>query len=296
MRRRPGWYRSVAAALGALVALVVTGRADASELIARNASAVTLQVDARGVALLGYVRGGRALEVRAWGAVNAAPPREGARQVSFRLAYSIGRSGRFANVCGPYRGPRLRWLVAACTAPDGSHWAAQSWRRGLPVYGRRPSAARAARELRLSHWEGAPARLIVHLNWAYGRYDHLFGRLTYRGVPVHGFSSTPRGRPLDPFGRNVYVDTLGSAYGPGWRRENGFLTHRPTGAFCYGFYPHGSLPAGTGRRYRATVVGPGVTPDVSWVGRPRPYDRARDRALYRRQRVLYARDSVCDPV
>jgi hypothetical protein len=276
-------------------ALAAVAPADASQLIARNASDVTLEVDARGVALLRYVRGGRFRQVRAWGAVDARPPRVGGAQVSFHLVYSSGRS-RLANVCGPYTGPRLRWLVAACTARDGSHWAVQSWRRSLPVYGARARGLRAARELRLSHWRGAPARLTVHLNWAYGRFDHLFGTLTYRGVPVHGFASTPRGRPLDPFGRNVYVDTLDSAYGPGWRRENGFLTHRPTGAFCYGFYRHGSAPAGTGRRYRATVVGPGVTPDVSWVGRPRPYDRERDLALHRRQRVLYARDSVCDPV
>jgi len=41
--------------------------------------------------------------------------------------------------------------------------------------------------------------------------------------------------PLDSYGRNVFVDTFGSAYGPGWKRENSFLTHGPGGAFCYGF-------------------------------------------------------------
>ena len=34
-----------------------------------------------------------------------------------------------------------------------------------------------------------------------------------------------------------------SAYGSGWRRENSFLSHHGTGAFCYGFYPHGNLAA-----------------------------------------------------
>ena len=76
----------------------------------------------------------------------------------------------------------------------------------------------------------------------------------------------PAGNPLDTFGRNIYVDTFDSAYGTGWKRENSFLTHTSTGAFCYGFNPHGSHPAGKGTQYRATVEGPGVTPDVMWQG------------------------------
>lgn len=38
------------------------------------------------------------------------------------------------------------------------------------------------------------------------------------------------------------------------------------GDFCYGFYPHSGHPSGDGTRYRATAVGPGVTPDVAWEG------------------------------
>ena len=40
--------------------------------------------------------------------------------------------------------------------------------------------------------------------------------------------------------------------------------HKGTGMFCYGFYRHGSRPVGEGERYRATIIGPGVTPDVYW--------------------------------
>ena len=68
----------------------------------------------------------------------------------------------------------------------------------------------------------------------------------------------------------------------GWRRENSFLSQRGTGVFCYGFYPHdpypgypatGKRPEGKGERYRATVVGPGVLPDVTWEGAaPIAYD------------------------
>ena len=54
-------------------------------------------------------------------------------------------------------------------------------------------------------------------------------RFTYQGLPVYGFSHKLSGEPLDDYGRNIYLDTFNSAYGPGWRRENGFLTHNPTG-------------------------------------------------------------------
>ena len=77
------------------------------------------------------------------------------------------------------------------------------------------------------------------MDWAWHRCDHLFGTFTYGGTAGVRLQSTPRGAPLDTFGRNIYVDTFDSAYGAGWKRENSFLTHNPTGAFCYGFYPHG---------------------------------------------------------
>ena len=72
------------------------------------------------------------------------------------------------------------------------------------------------------------------------------------------------------------------AYGRGWRRENSFVTHKGTGVFCYGFYRHDPTSGGyvappnwprhhrrgpgVGKRYRLTVPGPGVTPDISWEG------------------------------
>jgi hypothetical protein len=135
----------------------------------------------------------------------------------------------------------------------------------LPNYGVAPDAAQSVWELRLSHWTGPLPELTVNTNWAYHKYDHLFGTFLYKGAPVHGFRSTAGGNPLDTFGRNLYVDTFNSAYGPGWKRENSFLMHKGTGTFCYGFYPHGNHPIGKGERYRATIIGPGVTPDVSVV-------------------------------
>jgi hypothetical protein len=250
--------------------------ASASQMIDRNARAVRLAVNAKGTALLTYRARGRTHHVLAWGAVNARVPTRGARQVAFRVDYSGGWGSQrrlvwksFRNVCGPYQGPALEYLVAACTAPDGSHWAIQKWRRMLPPYGFRPTGAESAVELHLSHWAGELPEFVVKQDWVYShRFDHLYGWLRYKDQGVYGFRSTRFGSPLDTWGRNVYVDTFNSAYGRGWKRENAFLTHRTSGAFCYGFFPHTwrgqRRPAGDGQVYRATVMGPGVTPILFW--------------------------------
>jgi hypothetical protein len=273
-----------------------------SELVARNATDVRLEVNRAGQALLAYRARGKQHHVLAWGATNAAPAESGQRQVTFRLDYSGGWGAfrrpvwkTFANACTPVR-PDLHWLVAACRAPDGSYWAVQSWQRTLPVYGMPAAPGRDAWELRLSHWTGSLPRLEVQFGWTYRRFHQIFGRLTYRGLGVYGFDHTLRGVPLDDYGRNIYVDTLDSAYGSGWRRENGFLTHPPTGGFCYGFYPHGDRPSGRGVRYRATVMGPGVTPDAYWEGTPpREYDRSFDLRADSYLLALLGRDRRCEP-
>ena len=147
----------------------------------------------------------------------------------------------------------------------------------LPNYGVKATPAQAVWELRLSHWTGDLPELTISTYWAWHQWDHLYGTFSYGGAPVFGFKATPAGNPLDTFGRNIYVDTFGSTYGSGWQRENSFLTHTNTGVFCYSFNPHGSRPAGKGTKYRATVEGPGVTPDVMWQGTaPGAYDKAAD--------------------
>jgi hypothetical protein len=245
--------------------------------------------------MITYVKGGQLRHVLAWGAVNAIVPSADAQQVAFKLDYSGGygkyRTLRYWQaagwVCLPYNGPAVAWQVAACRAPDGSYWALQSWQRALPDLGETPSGQQAAWELHLSHWTGAMPVLSITLDWSYRRFDHLFGSLTYAGTGVYGFRSTPAGLPLDSFGRNIYVDTFDSSYGPGWKRENSFLTHRPNGSFCYGFYPHGSRPAGNGTGYRATVIGPGVTPDLMWQGTaPGPYNAELDAAAQTQEKQL----------
>jgi hypothetical protein len=264
--------------------LALPPAASASELIDRNASRVTLAVSQDGKALITYRAQGKLHRVLGWGAINAIEPTRSRPQVKLKLDYSGGWGTfrrpvwkTFKNACRPYDGPALKWFVTGCLAPDGSYWALQSWQRMLPNYGLDPAPQQAVWELRLSHWSGDLPVLEVSTNWAYRRFDHIFGRFTYLGSPVFGFRATPAGVPLDTFGRNLYVDTFNSAYGKGWKRENSFLMHTGSGAFCYGFFKHGKRPAGKGQRYRATIIGPGLTPDIFWESAaPGTYSRELD--------------------
>lgn len=290
MRQGAAWWGVVFSAL-MLTTAFLPADAGASELIGRNATGVRLEADAAGRAAVTFRSEGQSRIVVASGAINARPPSRGSSQVAFALTVG-GRIG--PNACAPYKGPALAWLVTACTALDGSHWAVQAWQRMLPNYGAAASGDRAAWELRLSHWSGPLPVLEIWTDWSYRRFHHLYGRLTYRGAGVFGFASTRFGVPLDTYGRNIFLDTWGSAYGPGWKRENSFLTHAPGGAFCYGFYPHGGRGVGSGTRYRATVIGPGVAPDVMWQGpAPGAYDAAGDAEANAAQRELLAGDGRC---
>jgi hypothetical protein len=280
---------SIAAAALSLVlgAVLWAPAALASEPLADlNARVPTLAVNAKGEALVSYRRaGGPVRHVLVWGAINSRAPDSGQPQVHFNYDYAGGWGKyrhlywkTFRNGCGPYDGPQLVYLVTACKAPDGSYWALQRWQRGLPLLGFRPwLPAQRAWELHLSHWSGGLPTLEVSTNWTYGHtWEGLFGRLTYAGWAVNGLGSTRFGNPTDRYGRNVYIDTFDSAYGPGWKRESGILVHRPAGTFCHSFvpqkpfprYPSAALrPAAPGKLYRITVMGPGVTPVIQWRGK-----------------------------
>jgi hypothetical protein len=256
-----------------LAALLLPVGAHASQLVDRNASAIRLGLGRDGVAVVTYRARGATRRVLFWGAAGARPPTAGVAQVRLRADYTgglrtFGRPMR-PRACGRYDGPPLAWLVAACKASDGSYWALQSWQpqlphRGFPAW--RP--AQTDWWLSISHWRGEPAQLEVHADWAFGNAPDLFGRLTYGRLPVYALTLG------DTYGRNLYIDTYDSAYGAGWRRETSILTRGPSGVFCYSFWPtrDSSLPgapyrpAGKGTRYRITVKGPGVTPDVMWEG------------------------------
>ena len=280
--------------------MLVAPRARASDLIGMNAQDITLKV--RGSrALVEFHERGVARHVLLWGAVDARTPESGLPQVRFQHDYSGGLKvehravwKHFVDQCAPYDGPPLAYLVAACKAPDGTYWALQSWQRNLPHRGFDPwTDLQKSWELRVSHWSGPLAHLELYADWAFdGQAHDLFGRMTYGGVPVHGFHTTANGAPIDSYGRSLYIDTYGSAYGPGWKRETSIVFRKPSGAFCYSFWPTHDVslpgrparPEGHGSRYRISVVGPGVTPDVTAETRDLgPYDAA----VERRQDVLF---------
>jgi hypothetical protein len=267
----------------AAAACVLAAPASGSELVqVANAQLLSLQVNRKGEALLTYRRAdGSARRVLAWGAVNARAPSEEVPQVRFRWDYAGGwgkyRNGKywqtFRDGCSPYDGPALPMLVAACKAPNGSYWTVQAWQRKLPLLGFDPwLAAQSSWELHLAHFSGELPKLEVHANWTYGgRWQGLFGRYSYLGQPIFGFGANAKGVPKDRYGRNLYIDTYNSAYGDGWKRESGILTHKGTGTFCHSFVPQKPFagypsqdvrPAAAGERYRVTVGGPGVMPVV----------------------------------
>jgi hypothetical protein len=266
----------------AVASVVFTSAAAASDRLAVNASGVRLAVSADGsTAVVTYKQAGRLRHALVSGAVNALPPSQTVPQVRFTIDWTGGwqshRNGkwwqRIGNHCDRYDGPGLPALVAACDAPDGSHWALQVWQPKLPHRGYPPyRAGQTDWELDVSHWTGALADLEVHADWAFdGQAHNLFGRLVYNGAPVHGFHTVKAtGAPQDRYGRSLYIDTFDSAYGPGWKRETSIVFRNPTGVFCYSFWPtrdvslpgHPPRPAGFGSKYRIEVIGPGVTPNL----------------------------------
>jgi hypothetical protein len=303
MRRR-GFLRVGTGALF-LAAAAFAGGADASNLIDRNATAVRLVVTKDGAAHLLYSARGKFQHVVAYGGINAEFPNPAKKQVALKLNYSGGWGTRYyvrdpdrlVDTCAKYDGPALYWAIAACKAPDGSYWVAQNWQRMLPNHGIPPNADTGVWELRLSHWKGPLPALTVKTDWAYaGRWEHLYGSLTYLGRPMYGFHTTRYGAPTDNWGVLLYLDTLDSRYGKGWQRAESFVTHNPTGIFCYVQGPHNDgTPTGAGYRYRITAVGPGVLPDVVWLGNPPgAYDKARDEQANEEQRQSYS-DKACRP-
>jgi hypothetical protein len=269
----------------ALTAAVAGGgaAARASERVDVNATGVQLSVNSSHRALVTYRARGRTFHLLVWGAINARPPSQVVPQVHFRFDWSGGWKSQhrlvwktFKNRCARYDGPPLVYKVAACKAPDGSYWALQAWQPYLPHRGYPPWLSRQTEwELHISHWTGPLAQLEAYTDWAFSGQAHdLFGRLRYAGQPVYGFGIGKDGAPNDRYGRSLYIDTLDSAYGSGWKRETSISFRRGSGAFCYSFwpthdntlpgYPNNLRPAGNGKRYRITVEGPGVTPDVQW--------------------------------
>lgn len=273
--------RGISAAVTLLIALLVApSLASASDLVATSTSKEDLRVNAKGIAKVSYKSKGKQNCVLYKGALNAgAFERTGTpNATSFKYDRSCGwKTGwinhkerkKFKNTCGPYTGPALPYLVASCTAKDGSHWALQKWARTTPNYGGDPDEA--TKETRLSHFTGDPATLTIHPNWSWtGRFMHIATTFEYQGKPWYALNFKENGYVLDGIGRNVVIDSYDSDMGSGWKRVNAVLTHRPSGQLCFGFSPKTipgtSTKSGSGyssvNKYRLGVPGPGVSPDI----------------------------------
>jgi hypothetical protein len=286
------------AALAASMA-VSAAPAHASQMIAQNAKYVSLRVGKLGgtqVALVTYYAQGSVHHVLLWGAINgSANPRTGA-ETKFHVNYSGGYGTTWGgnawktlrnerNLCSTTSVPasqRVPMKVVECEIPaTGQYWALQQWRRLMPNMGGYPRSP-VALELHASHWNTALPVLWLKWDWATGGglYDHLYGLMSYRGKAVYGTQNTATGDPTDSYGRNVYVDIQnshwhGDSQGDHWYRFNSFLTHQSRGDFCASVYPYNAAlstmdqsgqVAGQATQYRATAMGPGVTPIVRWEG------------------------------
>ena len=223
-----------------LPALALPAAAGAAEIVDRGVAAPTLvrqQPQRRARHVLGARRqaprallGRRRLGRRG----STATTRAGGRARSPTTSAS-------ATTAGPTRARRSPFQIAACDAPDGSHWALQQWSRLWRNYG----GDRAPAELYISHWRGNVGELQIQTDYSYhGKHQHLWGTFTFHHKPVFGTKWTIKGVPTDKQGRNVYVDYL---KGPVWRRVNSFLTHPPTAGFCYTFANHPASSPGLER-------------------------------------------------
>jgi len=279
-----------------LCLLALVALAAASQMIARNAAGVSLKVGKmKGiwVAVITYKSKGKLWHTLAWNAQNHVDFRDynpSVPQYSFQVSNAGGYKTVFGsgayktikNVCKPNGSLKhqLHNGVAACTMPDGSHWALQNFQRLLPDWGGKPHGTANDIELHLSHFttQAIPV-LWMKLGWekrGQQYFQHIYGTFSAAGKPVYGKESTHEGVPLDTYGRNVYVDVKnacwtkkgGHTQAGGWIRWNGFLSHGTRGDFCPSVYPKqtakGCFDKNTA--FRSFSMGPGLTPIAYWIG------------------------------
>ncbi len=145
--------------------------------------------------------------------------------------------------------PDVPLAVAEVQLPDGTKYALQRLHRHGQFGERGPI------ELRFSRWHGEPTRLSLTGEWVdRGRMPRICGTATYHGQAFYGARHTSTGVPLDPEGRNVYLDVQRPH---GWYRIMGVLT-RPDG-----FALLIRTPDWEGTAYRGIVPGPNLGDDLA---------------------------------
>ena len=143
-------------------------------------------------------------------------------------------------------------------------------------------------ELHLSHWSGDLPEFVVKVDWVYKQLRPPLrlaqvqgqGRLRLQGDEVR--------LPARHLGPERHGRHLQLTLRPRLEARERLPDAPWSGAFCYGFYPHGNRPVGKGREYRATVMGPGVTPILFWQGAaPGPFDPQLDEIAIEEQQQLF---------
>jgi hypothetical protein len=204
---------------------------------------------------------GASLKISAWTAgERLSVARDGSAQITWRergrtrTAVVSGNHIRYRATIGKHHigrhiAPDVAYGRDEVVLPNGTHYALQRIRR-LGQFGQR-----GAPELRFARWRGAQPQLNLTGEWAYhGRFPRICGTATYHGQAFFGGAHTLSGRPLDAFGRNVYIDVRRPG---GWFRIMGVLT-RPKG-----FALLIRETAWRGSLYRALVPGPNIDGDVA---------------------------------
>ena len=215
--------RLLVAACAAAAFLLPALPANASVEIGVNAVTAALHVDAAGDAQA------------TWTATDGS---HHSLVVSHDGSLHIGASLPGADVSHP-AAIQVPWALAVREA-GGTYYALQSWRRldSGPV------------ELRFARWTGPATLLTLRVVCCKWGSVNVEGQATFHGKPIYGEHATLQGDPLDPYGRNVYLDSLQGGH---WTRMMGILTHKPTGTFSLWIRSNW-----VGTAYRGTIPGPNL--------------------------------------
>jgi len=212
-----------------IACLTAAGAAQASVFVASDAKRPGLAVDARGYAKVSWLQSGATRTV-------VVPP-------TGQLTHggSIG-----ADVSRAAPGVRLPLALTVRRGPAGMLYALQQWQvqPNGPV------------ELHLSRWKGAPP-IVVKLA---DDGQRLTGSVTDLGKPLSGFTKTLEGKHVRVY---AFLDCFGCPAAPtGWSRMLG-VAPKADGTFAVLLRPQWM-----GKRYRATVAGPGYAPDAQAEAAP----------------------------
>jgi hypothetical protein len=195
---------------------LLAAAAQASVGLATGATHATLQVDAKGDALVRWSQAGQKETVL----------------VTAQGTLTHGGSLTGPDVSKPTHVGGVPAAFALRSTPGGNLWALQliAPGAGKPV------------SLDLSHWHGAPTALELSTDGT-----HLKGAVSFGGKPVSGYSTTLAGLKPKIY---VYLDCFGCGGHAWWSFMLG-VAPKADGTFSALIRPNWK-----GSRYRATVAGP----------------------------------------